>query len=863
MRRRRFGGVFVLLILFVFQAPVRAGFEIRNSQLFLEDERFLIRGVVYGNTPIGARWSDGPEPAGCLYARDFPLIAGMGANTLRTRAIVSPEDSAFRRSLADARLYWLAGFPLDRFYDPERSLSPSTGLGRALRGQIIEEFQAFVEGWREEERIIAFVFGDEVGRDYEEKFAGSPTDFYSLLRDAAEVLVGAQGGTALLTTTVAGAFQIGDFTLGTDDLSQPGLSFWSLDAVGDVSLEELFAAVSNRTAKPLLVSAFGVDAYDQQGQIEDASTQAEVGRALASEIEWQLPGDVFPVLGGLWASYVDEWWRGGEAPSLHSTDGWPDQSFPDNYRNPAWFGLFRAESGPIAGFDTLRPREAYFALAHVWGGLPPDELSAGAGPLINEGGVVGAAGGRPAIAPGGLVSLWGEGFALGSRSAGTTVLPNHLGPVSACLQGEAVPLLFADRTEVRGQAPWAAPLGVAEAFVYRAGVASNVATVEVAASAPGIFDRGVYRAGLPCPVNEANGIPPGSYLEVYGSGLGPATAELADGMAPAGGVLTLNVPLGRLGSEPVPVVYAGLLEGIVGVYQTNIFIPEDFPPSSVDLRLTQDGVASNPHLLRVIDEGQPPGFSISGPEPNTLVVQQGGPSRTAFVEIEGFNSFCDLVRFQISGLPTGVRASIPVGVPGESLPLTLSADPGAPRIENVPVSLTALTVLPEIVTRSFLLTVLPSLSDVRFRVVSGGYKSAASVAAFEVDGTLAYEVHGGGPGRGFNFLTVDPRTGLLGTVRNFDTWAREEDVTAMEVYLRSLPDGTVVIGAIADEGAFFLTDQARATIQETLGSYFIDLLDYQFSWAIITRKAAPAPIAEGLGPAEIVVLDEVLTFPMD
>ena len=863
MRRRRFGGVFVLLILFVFEPAVRAGFEIRNRQLFLEDEAFLIRGVVYSVTPIGARWSDGPGPAGCLYARDFPLIAGMGANTVRTQAMISPEDDAFRGSLADAGLYWLAGFPLDRFYDPERSLSLETGQGRALRSQILDEFRVYVEGWRDEGRVIAFVFGDEVGRGYEEKFAGSAEEFYSLLQDAGEVLAGVQGGTALLTTTVSDVSQIGNFTLGADDLSQPGLSFWSLNWVGGASLEELFLAVSDKTAKPFLVSAFGVDAYDQQGQTEDASTQADVGRTLASGIEVRLPGDVFPVLGGLWASYVDEWWRGGEDPSLHSMDGWQDQSFPDSYRNPAWFGLFRAESGATAGFDTLRPREAYFALAHTWGGLPPDELSAAALPVINEGGVVGAAGGRPAIAPGGLVSLEGEGFAFRSQSAGTTMLPNHLGTLSACLGGEPVPLLFAGQTEIRGQVPWTTPLGVTEALVYRAGVASNPSAADVAAAAPGVFDRGVYRPGLPCPVDEANGIRPGSYLEVYGSGLGPVTAEVGTGFAPTGGVLTLNVPQSRLGSESIPVVYSGLLQGVVGVYQTNVFIPEDFAPSLVDLQLVQDGVSSNPHRLRIIDGDQEPGFSISGPTPNTVVVQEGGPSQTAFVQIEGFNSFCDLVRFQISGLPTGVSASIPVGVPGELLPLTVSADPGTPRIENVLISLTALTVLPETVTREFAVTVLPSLSDVRFRVVSGGYKSMAPVASFEVDGTLIYEVQGGGPGRGFNFLTVNPQSGLLGPVRNFDTWAREEDVTAMEVYLQSLPDGTVVIGAIADEGAFLLTDQARATVRETLGSYFIELLDYQFSWAIITRKAAPAPIAEGLGPAGIVVLDELLTFPMN
>ncbi len=92
MRRHRFGGVFVLLILSAFEPAARAGFEIRDKQLFLGDATFPIRGVVYSNTPIGVRWSDVSGTASCLYARDFPLIAGMGANTVRTQAIISPED---------------------------------------------------------------------------------------------------------------------------------------------------------------------------------------------------------------------------------------------------------------------------------------------------------------------------------------------------------------------------------------------------------------------------------------------------------------------------------------------------------------------------------------------------------------------------------------------------------------------------------------------------------------------------------------------------------------------------------------------------------------------------------------------------
>ena len=141
-------------------------------------------------------------------------------------------------------------------------------------------------------------------------------------------------------------------------------------------------------------------------------------------------------------------------------------------------------------------------------------------------------------------------------------------------------------------------------------------------------------------------------------------------------------------------------------------------------------------------------------------------------------------------------------------------------------------------------------------------KSGASVASFELNGNLLYQVHGGGPGRGFNFLTVDPDTGALGEVRAFDTFEKPADVEAMENYLRSLPVGVVVLGAIADEGTHLLTDEARGVLRETLGSELIDFVDFQYSWAIITRKRATKPIAERLSPNGLVVLEEMLSFPM-
>jgi hypothetical protein len=195
------------------------------------------------------------------------------------------------------------------------------------------------------------------------------------------------------------------------------------------------------------------------------------------------------------------------------------------------------------------------------------------------------------------------------------------------------------------------------------------------------------------------------------------------------------------------------------------------------------------------------------------------------------------------------------------VPLNIWAEPGAPRAEDAAVTVTALSSLGE--TRQTLrVTVLPALGDIRFRVVSGGWLSGSSLVSFEVDGRVVYQASGGGPGRGLSFLVVDSQSGVLSPVRVFDTWGSEEAVVAMELFLKSLAPGQVVMAAVADDGSLLLTDETRRVVGETLGSQWIDSLSYQSSWAIVSRVGASQPIAEGLLLDEVVILDRILTFPM-
>ena len=860
----RLGRIFAaqILLCFLFPAAADAGFQIQDNRLLLDGEPFPIRGVVYSNVPIGERWSDESVASSCLYARDFPLIGGLGANTVRTLAMVRPGDGAFQSALDSSNLYWLAGFPLDRFHNRAASLSAASAQGAALRSKILGEFRTYVETWKAEPRLIAFVFGEDVGAGYADKFSGSVADFYSLLAEAAAIVLEAGGETPpLLTTTTSEVAGIGSFVNGSDDAGQPGLAFWSVNHLGGEALEGVFRDIRLKTAKPFLVSAFGIDAYDGENQLVDAEAQAVAARSRALDIQARTGGSSLPVLGGLWAGFVDEWWRRG-ANSQQDFSGVPNERFPDRQMHPEWMGLFTPDKTGLQGLDSLRPRPAYFALAEQWAASPPDELTMAGAPRIAPDGIAATSSTQRTLAKGGLVTFQGTEFASKIRSANAGNLPLQLGPVSACIEGQPLPLQYADEGELRGQVPWGSRGGLLSAVVYRAGVASNAVNVEVDAVAPAIFGRGVFRPSLPCPVDEQNGVRPGTYLEIYSTGLGPVDGAVVNGLAPTEHLLTAEPPAATLDGRPIPVLFSGLLPGVVGVYQTNVLVPLDSSATLAELRLQQGTASSNPHLVRVVSQLETPSFTVAGPEPDVILLQQGGPAQTVFVEILGFNAFCDLVRFQLTGLPAGVQATISVGVPGQVLPLTIRADASAPLLSGITATLTALSSSSASVSRSLQLSILPSRTDATLRVISGGWLSMAPVASFELDGSLLYETQGGGPGRGFNFLTLDPQTGQLGPVRAFDTFGRPAEVEAMENYLRALPLGSAVLGAIADEGTHLLTDQTRRIIKETLGSELIDFVGFQYSWAIITRKNATQPIAERLSPNGRVVLERTLTFPL-
>jgi uncharacterized protein (TIGR03437 family) len=262
-------------------------------------------------------------------------------------------------------------------------------------------------------------------------------------------------------------------------------------------------------------------------------------------------------------------------------------------------GLYLAGSTsfPLPTVNALQsvlngPQDAFVAKIDTTAQSPAPALQA----------VVGAASFRPeAVAPGGLVSLFGAGLASGVLRAGAIPLPSVLFDAVVTFNGVPAPLLYVSPNQINAQVPFEVAPGPATVSVVRWGQIANL-TVTVAAAGPGIFTSNaqgtgpgaILHAGDLSPVSDASPAHPGEALAIYCTGLGllgaPVTTGNAPPLPPPDTVLRPTV---RVAGLPAAVTYSGAAPLYVGLYQVNIVVPADTPAGTQPLVLTINGVDSN------------------------------------------------------------------------------------------------------------------------------------------------------------------------------------------------------------------------------------------------------------------------------
>ena len=89
-------------------------------------------------------------------------------------------------------------------------------------------------------------------------------------------------------------------------------------------------------------------------------------------------------------------------------------------------------------------------------------------------------------------------------------------------------------------------------------------------------------------------------IVVYATGLGAANPQPATGAAASPGSLALAAPTVTIGGVPAPMVFAELVPGRAGLWQTLVEVPAAAPTgSAVPVVLTASGVSSNTVTIAV------------------------------------------------------------------------------------------------------------------------------------------------------------------------------------------------------------------------------------------------------------------------
>ncbi len=123
----------------------------------------------------------------------------------------------------------------------------------------------------------------------------------------------------------------------------------------------VWTTVQESYDRPVLITEYGVDAWDSRKEKEDQKAQAEYHQGNWEDIEFHRAGGRAEgnAIGGVIFEYSDEWWKSNNGGwDEHSTERDFPMAFQDGWASEEWYGLMSLGDG--SGAPLIRqPRQVY------------------------------------------------------------------------------------------------------------------------------------------------------------------------------------------------------------------------------------------------------------------------------------------------------------------------------------------------------------------------------------------------------------------------------------------------------------------------------------------------------------------------
>ena len=242
--------------------------------------------------------------------------------------------------------------------------------------------------------------------------------------------------------------------------------------------------------------------------------------------------------------------------------------------------------------------------------LPWNYDAAVAPPKIQQ--IVNAADLSPKIAPGGLISVFGDQLSPVNLATSEVPLPTALADSCLTVNGLPVPILFVSPNQINAQMPFEM-LGNVTMILRTPGGVSDNFNLSILPGAPSVFRANLPGLDSAVPtivrdrnselVTGSNPVHRGDVLVIYSTGLGQTTPAAQTGMPSPSNPLAsaLNIPQVTLGGMNLPLIYAGLSPGEIGVYQINVKVPNNAPTGASVALVINQASTSTALPVRVVE----------------------------------------------------------------------------------------------------------------------------------------------------------------------------------------------------------------------------------------------------------------------
>ena len=231
-------------------------------------------------------------------------------------------------------------------------------------------------------------------------------------------------------------------------------------------------------------------------------------------------------------------------------------------------------------------------------------------PYIAPTGVMNAVGPTPttAVAPGSLVSIYGQGLAAALAIGSTNPLSQSVGGTTVTINNSILGLMFVSPQQINAQIPSGLSDGQYTLDVHVTGQPDVTTTITIQRDAPGLFCNSVnsiqYALAFHADGTAVTATSPataGETVSVLGTGFGPYSATVVDGFFPTTPAPAINDSLSiTFGGQSVATTWSGAAGGFVGIVSTSFQIPTGLASgTTVPLKVTVNGVDSNTVVIPI------------------------------------------------------------------------------------------------------------------------------------------------------------------------------------------------------------------------------------------------------------------------